>query len=402
MSDFYQTGIIATLHRLGEVRLPQLEAELNSYSIRRPIALIVPSLYSELEQPALKTILSHLKGASYLQQIVIGLDAADESQFKAAREFFKDLPQRLRIVWNDGPRLKAVYDKLSANELDPGGRGKGRNAWMCFGYVLAEGNAKVIALHDADIVSYDRSLLARLCYPVTNPSMGYEYCKGYYARVSDRMHGRVTRIFFTPLIRCLIRILGSHPFLEYLNSYRYPLSGEFAMDVDVARVNRIPSDWGLEAGMLAEVYRNLSLRRVCQVDISEGYEHKHQELSASAPGEGLMKMAIDIAKAIFRTLNQEGVVISDGLYQSLLPAYLRTAQDMIKRYEDDAALNGLVFDRHAENNAAEAFAQALKIAAREQSLDPLGAPQIPNWNRVISAMPGLMDEIHGAVEEDNK
>src|SRR3989304_1652422 len=98
------------------------------------------------------------------------------------------------------------------------------------------------------------------------------------------------------MVRALRSILGHLSFLVYLDSFRYPLAGEFAMQVNLARVNRIPSDWGLEVGVLAEVYRNCSLKRVCQADIADNYEHKHQDLSRGDPTKGLMKMAVDIAK----------------------------------------------------------------------------------------------------------
>jgi glucosyl-3-phosphoglycerate synthase len=129
---------------------------------------------------------------------------------------------------------------------------------------------------DCDIVTYNRELLARLCYPVAKSNLDYEFCKGYYARVTDRLHGRVTRLFVTPLIRSLKQIIGRIDFLEYLDSFRYILAGEFSMRADLARINRIPGDWGLEVGVLAEVYRNCSLRRICQVEIADKYEHKHQ------------------------------------------------------------------------------------------------------------------------------
>ena len=43
---------------------------------------------------------------------------------------------------------------------------------MTYGAILGEGDIEVVALHDSDIVTYDRSMLARLCYPVTNPTWG--------------------------------------------------------------------------------------------------------------------------------------------------------------------------------------------------------------------------------------
>jgi glucosyl-3-phosphoglycerate synthase len=216
------------------------------------------------------------------------------------------------------------------------------------------------------------------------------------------MHGRVTRLMVTPLVRSLQQLVGPHRFLGFLDSFRYPLAGEFCMTTDMARVNRIPWDWGLEVGSLAEVYRNYSPRRVCQVDIAATYEHKHQALSADDPEKGLMKMTVDICKSVFRTLASEGVVFSDGFFKSLSVAYLRNAEDTIMKYEADAAINGLVFDRHEEAKAVEAFTRAISIAAGVFMENPLGAPLIPNWNRVISAIPGVLEMLKKAVVEDNK
>ncbi|MEK6575877.1 MAG: glycosyl transferase, partial [Chloroflexota bacterium] len=213
--------------------------------------------------------------------------------------------------------------------------------------------------------------------------------------------GRVTRLFVSPLVRTLQSLYGVLPFLRYLDSFRYPLAGEFAMQADLARVNRIPWDWGLEVGVLAEVYRNCSVKRICQVDISENYEHKHQELSPGDPSKGLMKMAVDIAKTLFRILASEGVAFDQGRIQTMLTPYVRTAEDTITRYHADAMINGLIFDRHEEETAVETFAQALKLASEEFFADPLGAPLIPNWARVSSALPGFLGSLQEAVDADN-
>ena len=121
---------------------------------------------------------------------------------------------------------------------------------------------------------------------MVNQNLDFVFCKGYYSRVTNKLHGRVTRLMVTPLVRSLQDLVGKHQFLTFLDSFRYPLSGEFCMTVDVARVNRIPADWGLEVGSLAEVYRNYSPQRVCQTDIAENYEHKHQVLSVGESREG--------------------------------------------------------------------------------------------------------------------
>ncbi len=402
MADFYQTGVIATLHRLGRIDIEKLEAELTWYAEERPIALVLPSLYSELEGDALKGIVRELKEVKYIKEIVVTLGPASEEEFKKSKEFFSVLPQKTRIIWNSGPRVESIYKAIEAADLPIGEPGKGRSAWMSYGYVLSQLKFSAIALHDCDIVTYSRELLARLCYPVTNPNLDYDFCKGFYSRVTDRLHGRMTRLLVTPLIRSLQKILGFLPILVFFDSFRYPLAGEFSMDVDLARVNRIPGDWGLEVGVLAEVYRNTSSRRVCQVDIAENYEHKHQDLSPEDASRGLYKMCVDICKSIFRTLASEGIVFSDGFFKTLVPTYVRTAQDMLKRYEDDAAVNSLFFDRHEESLAVETFTNGIKKAAETITEDPLGVPLISSWDRVTSAVPDILDRIRKAVDEDNK
>ena len=401
MSDFFQPGVITTLHHLKKMNLERIEMELEFYSRYNPIALVLPSLYSELKEKALKTIVSEIKRVKYINQIIITLGRAGKEEFEHAKEFFSVLPQETIIIWNDGDRVKSLYDILNKNDISAGEDGKGRSTWMAFGYVLASEKSEVIVLHDCDIISYDREFIARLCYPVTNPNLGYEFCKGYYARVTNKMHGRVTRLLVTPLLRSLERLLGHLPFLVYLDSFRYPLAGEFSMITDLARINRIPWDWGLEVGVLSEVFRNCSLRRICQVDLTENYEHKHQELSPDDPSKGLLKMSTDIAKNLFRNLASEGIDLSESLLKTLKATYLRIAQEAITKYHDDAAINGLDFDRHEEGVAVETFTKGIELASKAFLEDPLSIPLIPNWSRVTSAIPDFLERLKNAVDDDN-
>jgi glucosyl-3-phosphoglycerate synthase len=154
-------------------------------------------------------------------------------------------------------------------------------------------------------------------------------------------------------------------------------------------------------GVLAEVYRNVSWRRVCQSDLSDAYEHKHQALSAEDPKKGLMRMAVDITKSILRTLAEEGVPISDGLLKSLPVTYLRSAREVMVRYQNDALINSLTFDQHEEGQAVESFAHAVRLASDEYLADPVGVPLIPNWNRVLAAIPDVFERLLGAVDKDN-
>ncbi|MGA7983325.1 MAG: hypothetical protein WCA32_24255 [Chromatiaceae bacterium] len=402
MADFLQNGIITTLHKLRERPIEALEAELRGFAARRRMALILPSLFSELEGNALSVIVDNLRHASYIGDIVVGLDRADEGQFRHAREFFDQLPQRKRILWHDGPRLSALDAELKAEALAPTEMGKGRNVWYCLGYALAREDCDAVALHDCDIVTHDRYLPARLFYPVANPAFNFEFCKGYYARIAgDKLSGRVTRLFVTPLLRALKKIFGPMDYLEFMDSFRYPLSGEFSLRRDFIQNLRIPSDWGLEVGVLAEVYRNLSRHQVCQVDIADHYDHKHQELAPGGPSAGLAKMSSDIAKSIYRKLATEGVTFSMELCRTVKATYFRMALDCVEQYYFDAEINDLQFDRHAEERAVEVFVQSVMTAGEMFLANPMETPFIPSWNRVLSAIPDFGTRLCEAVELDN-
>ena len=403
MGDFYQNGIITTLHNLANRPLQDLEAELQRFSAERPMGLILPSLYSELEGEALPAILEELKPASYLSEIVIGLDRADESQYRSALKFFGRLPQRHRVLWNEGPRLQAVDKLLQEQDLAPRELGKGRNVWYCMGYTLASNRTESVALHDCDILTYERGMLARLIYPVAHPRFNYEFCKGYYARVADgKINGRVSRLLVTPLLRALKKVLGEMEYLEYMDSFRYPLAGEFSFRRDVLNDILIPSDWGLEIGVLSEMYRNYANNRLCQADIADVYDHKHQELSAGDDQGGLSKMSIDISKALFRKLATRGVTFNTETFRSLKATYYRIALDFVETYHNDAVMNGLSLDVHNEEKAVELFAENV-MKAGEAFLDrPMERPFIPSWSRVISAVPDILEQLRDAVETDHE
>ncbi len=403
MGDFHQNGNIATLHNLDNRAIEEVEQELLEFSQQRSMGLIIPSLYSELETPALERIVQELAGVRYLNEIVIGLDRATEDEYREALKFFDRLPQHHRVLWNDGPRLRAVDAKLKEKGLSPSEPGKGRNVWFCCGYMLATNRASAIAMHDADIKTYTRDMLARLIYPVANPSFSFDFCKGYYARSNGQsLGGRVTRLLVTPLILALRVVCGRSDYLEFLHSFRYPLAGEVALRRNVLDDLRIPTDWGLEIGVLSEMHRNHSASRICQVDIADNYDHKHQELSAEDATRGLSRMSIDISKAMFRKLAIQGETFSPDKVRTVKATYYRIALDFVELFRADATMNGLRFDRHMEEEAVELFAANVVEAGAKFLENPMDTPFIAPWNRVVSAIPDVFEELRDAVDQDTK
>ena len=279
MADFFQDGSMATLHRLGKPNVEQLERDLLEFSSTGPDWSRSAVSCEGTRHCRASWHHQRAEKVPYLKQIVVGIDGANSASWQRAKRIFGQLPQKPVLIWNDGPRIRRLIEQLMESDLDAGPTGKGRNLWLCFGYVLASAKSQMVAVHDCDILTYNRELLARLCYPVAHPNLGFDFCKGYSARFTDKLNGRVMRLLVTPLVRSLQSIIGENDFLIYMDTFRYPLSGEMSLDHDIIRRARIPADWGIEVGILAEVFRVSSPKSICQVDIAECYDHKHQELS---------------------------------------------------------------------------------------------------------------------------
>ncbi len=402
MADFHQNGNITTLHNLRVRSAEEIEAELRTFATTRKISLILPCLFSELEGKAMPHILTELAKVDYLHRIIIGLDAANEEQFRYAKTFFKGLNQDHIVIWNDSPRMLALGKRLDELGLAPNEQGKGKNVWSALGYLMSCADSAVMAIHDCDILTYEKEMLARLVYPMANPTFPYQLAKGYYARIgNDKLNGRVTRLLVSPLLIALNRVFGARDYIDYLRSFRYPLSGEFAMRTAVLPDLRIPSDWGLEIGVLSEAWRNLAPKAVCQVEISDAYDHKHQELSPDEAAKGLNRMSTDICKALFRKLAADGSVFTPNVFRTLKATYYRSALDLLDSYCSDAKMNGMSIDRHSEERSIELFAENIMHAGQLFLENPHETPFIPTWNRVHAADPTFLADMNAAAHADD-
>ncbi len=403
MSEFSQNGVVATLHDFSNRKLKDLERDLKKFSKDRKMELILPCLYSELEGSALPNIVSEISKTNYLNHIIIGLDRANEEQAKKAWNFFKKLNCPFTILWNDGPNLLKLDKELKNYNLAPQELGKGRNVWYCLGMAIARGEARSIAFHDCDILTFDRRLLAKLFYPVVNPLFNFEFCKGYYPRVAEgKMNGRVSRLLVTPLLTAMEKTVGHNDYLDYMKAFKYPLAGEFSFRRNLMADMRIPCDWGIEIGILSEMYRNQASNRICQVDLADTYDHKHQDLSIDDQTKGLSKMSIDIIKTLIKKLATQGNSFSLETFRSIKATYYRTALDMIDIYRSDALMNGLKYDSHMEEKAVELFALNIMKAGESFFENPMDTPFIPTWSRVNSAIPNFMNRLKQKVELDNE
>ena len=403
MSDFSQNGIISTLHDFGTKSTEVIEKELLKFSKERKMELILPCLYSELEGTALPNIVKEISKTKYLNHIIIGLDRANKIQAKKAWKFFKKLNTPFTILWNDGPELKKLDKELKKMDLAPSELGKGRNVWYCIGMSIARDSARSVALHDCDIKTYDRRMLAKLFYPVVNPLFNFEFCKGYYPRVAnEKMNGRVARLLVFPLLTALEKTIGKSDYLNFMKSFKYPLAGEFSFRRNILPELRISSDWGIEVGILSEMQRSFSPQNICQVDLADTYDHKHQVLSIDDESKGLSRMSIDIIKTFIKKLATQGNSFSREKFRTLKATYYRSALDLIDIYRTDADMNGLKFDSHSEEEAVELFAINIMKAGEAFILNPMDTPFIQTWSRVKSAIPNFLKRLEQVVNEDNK
>jgi glucosyl-3-phosphoglycerate synthase len=338
MSDFAQSGLITTLQRLNETHLDALESELIEVAAERRIGLVLPCHASELERPALTSIARELSGAAWLGEVIVAMNGPDEAAREEAEALFAPLPQDVRILWQ--------------TDAAPGEQrvtGKGENVRAAFELLCEERRCEIIATQDCDVVSFRRRDLARLCYAVAHPALGFRFAKAYYARATDRLYGRVTRLFFAPLLHAWVRTAGHLPLLSFLLSFRYPLAGEIALTRELAATLAVAPGWTLELATLCEVFRAVDPREVCQVDGGRGYDHKHQPAM-----EGLVSMAREIAQELHRQLEVD--YPSTKELRGLIPqAYAREADLAARRSAALARINQLSFDETAERELAREF-----------------------------------------------
>jgi glucosyl-3-phosphoglycerate synthase len=420
MTDFHQEGNITTFHDLYRIfdineYLKNLEERLLRFALKTKISLILPCYYTELENPeVLNNIVEKLKNVRYLRNIVIAFNGTDEEQkFRDAMDYFDVLStadMTVKLVWVNGPRVQEVFGRIGEKDIMTGVQGKGQSVWMALGYVLARGDSDVIALHDLDIVTYDRLLLGRLIEPTANPHKDYEFCKGYYVRISPiekAMKGRVTRLFLTPFVDAMMHIMYERGYSEmggffsYHRMFKYPLSGEFSYTARLAREMNVAYDWSLEVATLSEVYHRVKDGKIAQADLVPNYEHKHQELSPDDATKGLSRMVIDIAKFYLHYMRAHGIALDDSFVDMMLHTYYGNALKFIKSYSDDAEMNNLVYDRYKEEMTVQQFRGNL-WTAWELSRGPTEAPLIPSWNRVTYSIPDIYTQIIDAVEKDNE
>ncbi len=450
MSEYSQKSTkITTFYKLAE-ETDILDELIRHSRWKKPI-LVIPALASEFanpeSRPVFKNILQELKGATYLNDIIIGLDGAVQEDVTLLKEIISEieLPNVL-IQWNDGPHFKGVYDRLESAGIDLSQRGKGRNVFMSFGVAIVL-SATSVGLLDADIKTFKRTQLDRLFFPVE--VFNYQFSKAYYAR-SDGRHffGRVKRLLVDPLLIALKRKFtdsGDEKMLriiDFLLLFHYQLSGEFVIVTELLQRIKYTLNWGVEILTLIEVYRKAN--QIAQVEFTKRYfDHKHQKVSVSDADKGLHRMSTDIIATLLNALvMEEGLEISSHFFRDLALTYQSVAEELIKKYAENARLNDLEYDRDREETfVTEVITEAIidagevldapqnisKMFLRYAAMNPefeefnrMGlqkaimnaekrikqenryARDLPSWERIAEKIPGIRDEIIDVIEAVKK
>jgi glucosyl-3-phosphoglycerate synthase len=393
--DFNQ-GKITSIHDFS-MDFSQMKSRLNELKSKYPAGVIIPLHEKDLNDQKIQGIIAGLNKCDYLQKVFIALSAERSIDYKKAKDLFSAFQIPCEVIWCNKPEVNFVLEELKEKGLDvTRSCGKGKDLWLSIGIASLELYA--MAVHDSDILFYSEMLPTKLLYSAIEPKMDFFFSKGYYARVNlekRRIYGRFYRLFISPLLEALQKKLEHRSsFIRYLQSFKYPLSGEIAIYSDVALNLRIPGDWGLEIGMVAEIYRTISVKRICDVDLGF-YDHNHKDLSR----EALLKTAEDCFITLLRTLTEvEGIDVSEAFLVSLQVIYRRFAQDKVRQYYADMLCNSIVYDRHEEETNVDLLSDVIMNAGKKYLENPTSA-QLPDWLRVISAMPDAREKLRKAAIE---
>jgi glucosyl-3-phosphoglycerate synthase len=413
--------------------------------------LIIPTLATEYTDPknlpVFRNILKQLRGVTYLSKIIFGLDQASEADAWRLRDLLTEFGfKNCLIQWNDGPSFGGIYNQLSEAGFAINEPGKGRNMFMSFGIATALG-AQAVGLIDADIKTFRSVQLDRLFYPVV--VLGYDFSKAYYSRIMNRMpYGRVKRLLLDPLLLALKRKFTESrqekmlDLIEFLLGFNYQLSGEVAFHVDVLKRMRFATNWGVEVFTLIEIYRKASSS--AQVMFSERpFDHKHQDPSPEDQNRGLNRMAVDIVTTLMHALViEEGLEISETFFRDLAVTYQAVAEELIKKYSDEAGFNNLGYDRGREENLVKNTFHGAIVVAGDMLTTPhriterilrlvhtheefrpyldsglaetilqvekktlkstFEMPQTVSWERVTNRLPRIFYDLIDAVEQEKK
>jgi glycosyltransferase involved in cell wall biosynthesis/nucleotide-binding universal stress UspA family protein len=170
-------------------------------------------------------------------------------------------------------------------------RGKGEALWKS----LLVTTGDIIVWVDTDIVNIHPRFVYGIIGPLLlNPKI--QFVKGYYRRplklsgkkLQATGGGRVTELTARPLLNL---------FYPELSGVVQPLSGEYAGRREALEQAIFFSGYGIETGLLIDIYERYGLGAIAQVDLLERIHH-------NKPLEALSKMSFAIIQTVMRKLER--------------------------------------------------------------------------------------------------
>ncbi|MFP4190214.1 MAG: hypothetical protein ACLFSL_04230 [Candidatus Woesearchaeota archaeon] len=398
----------------GEIADTILDESLE-YMVDHSLYLFIPATYADASNRDVSdNIFSVVKDiqekGSPIDNVVLGLDAAPQKRmFDEVKERFSEIPNS-KVIWNDSPELKELYGEFQ--ELDfPVFPGKGRNMWTALGHRYMEDRNSSFVIHDCDIKPqyYNEKTLLRLIAPILHPAFGeQDFSKAYYTRITPtddgrfKLGGRATRMLVYPFLDAVKENYGNISksildYVDHLKSFKYPLSGEFAMRSNIANSLSVQPDWGLEIGTLNSLF--MTRYRLAQVDLGF-YDHKHSSISKDDPKTGLNKMAEEIVKTVFRKLYslEENEVAGTKLFKQMHYDYEKFSSGILQKYKVLSASKDWFYDEVAETEAKKTFSDSIKRAYGRFTEQPEEVQPLPNWNQISHE---LRERLRDNVEKYN-
>jgi glucosyl-3-phosphoglycerate synthase len=152
--------------------------------------------------------------------------------------------------------------------------------------------------------------------------------------------------------------------------------------------------------MMADVFRVASMQKICQVDIAESYDHKHQSLSEGDPDAGLNKMACDVALCLLRAGTSGIVSKNPNQFTGLVENFIQAARGLLRFYRADARINTLQFDGELEARTIQLFAASLERAISIHQAYPDKPAGAPSSQQTEAKLPGFGVALAQAAKDD--
>ena len=394
MADFCQSPEVVTLHNLIQVSDAEMERNTTRIIESLPdmqagsLAVAIPVRLGDFGQPAMRRILHLLQMGDLVNRVVLVLNGASAEDHLRIVSNSTLNPGRFDILWAESPNIAELSRLMQARLGKKIGSGKGSACWLAAGYAAVCPDIRVLAFQDADVESYTTAMIARLCRPLLDPRNGMDFAKAYYARVGDRMYGRVTRQFLFPFLEAAQKVFPESRFMRLLRSLRYPLSGEVALSAHLLREMPFHTGWSLELGMLWSICLHNWTVRSCQVEVADDYRHRHHPVDCADTGrQSLSKMAAGLAVSLFSMLEHEGYPLTRWHHNAFLTSFEQCAQTLHRAYRLDATHNDLGWDDGLESSAQSTFLNSVKCAMTSAHEVSAADAVMPAWKWVLEEVP---------------